>query len=516
MTIPAPAINFRQVRLGGTILAIALFWPCPCPAQEPATNSTAQSSPSVADATRDLLSKSSGHLADGDLDQAIREACLAIQLDPHTASAYELRGSIYIEEKLWDKAERDYTTADKISPDIAYKYKLAEIKFLQKAYDNARPRFVALEGDAGLGDLAIYKVFLCDLLGGHEAASIRELSALSQADGHPSYYYCHAAWDWTHNQMADMNKLLTSARQLYGNSTYELYISSLSEALRYHPDTATFVTKDGKQYDHARVFLEDTGLRTSTPQGWVTLPLEQLPDDLSAFPEELRGQIAKKRADLSTTTAQINLLSFTTTLGKSYDHVRWSVEDAGLLVLTSDGRVTIPFGQLPTDLSSFPPDLRQTIMQKRQSAANTPTHTALVSFATRQGKKYDQVRASLTEDGLHILTPDGWITVPFGELPEDLSVFPADWRSPMLAKHSSSPDAPFGMKLVSFTTTKGKHYDQVRAAIEGHGLRLLTSQGWLSVPFDQLPADLSVFPEQWRDKIALKQAELLKNTRNRP
>ncbi len=126
---------------------MGFFWPCPSPAQEPATNFTAEAPPSVADATRDLLSKSSEHLADGDLDQAVREASLAIQLDPHNSQAtYEMRGSIYIQGKLWDKAERDYTTADRISPDIAYKYKLAEIKFLQKAYDDARPRFAAFAG----------------------------------------------------------------------------------------------------------------------------------------------------------------------------------------------------------------------------------------------------------------------------------------------------------------------------------------------------------------------------------
>jgi len=493
------------------MLAIGLFWPCHGTALEPATNATAPAPPSVADATADLLSKSSLHLADGDLDQAIREATLAIQLDSHNASAYELRGSIYIQEKLWDRAERDYTTAAKISPDVAYKYQLAEIKFLQKAYDDARPRFAALQGDARLGDPAVYKVFLCDLLGGHEALSARKLAALDQAGKNPSYYYCHAAWDLYHSQRAEANKWFASADHLFDSSTNDLYLSSLIEAQRFRLTVATFVTKDGGRYDHARVFLEDTGLRTLTAKGWVTLPLERLPDDLSGFPEELRELIAKKRAALLATTPQISLLSFTTQSGKSYDHVHWSLEDSGLSVLTSDGWITVPFGQLPRDLSPFPPDLQRTILQKRQSAPATATRTDLVSFTTRQGKKYDQVKASLTEYGLRILTPDGWITVPFGELPDDLSVFPVEWRSQMLAKHSSGPDDLFGMKLVSFTTRKGIHYDQVRAAIGGSGLHLLTSQGWIAVPFDQLPNDLSVFPEEWRAKIATRQKELRKS-----
>jgi hypothetical protein len=148
--------------------------------------------------------------------------------------------------------------------------------------------------------------------------------------------------------------------------------------------------------------------------------------------------------------------------------------------------------------------LRQTILQKRQSAPATPTRDGMVSFITRHGKKYDQVKASIAGYGLRILTSDGWIAVPFSELPDDLSPFPADWRPQILAKRQSASDEddPSGMKLVSFTTKKGKPYDQVRAAIGESGLHLLTSQGWIAVPFDQLPNDLSPFPTEWREKIA--------------
>jgi tetratricopeptide (TPR) repeat protein len=589
MNFPAMAVKFHPFRrrkssacLRGAFLAVGFFLPCPSPAQEPATNPMAAAPPSVANAVSSLLSKASGHLADGNWDQAVREASLAIQLDSKNAAGYEVRGSIYVQEKLWDRAERDYTTAYKFNPDIAYKYKLAQIKFLQKDYDDARLRFAALQEDARLGDLATYHVFLCDLLDRHEALAARELGALGQVEKHPSYYYCHAAWYLYHDQRPEANKWFASAEQLFDSSTDDLYVSSLIEAQPLHIPVATFSTKDGNLYDRARVFLEETGLRTSTPTGWVTVPLDQLPDDLSVFPKDLRGQIAERRAVLPAAAPNpISLLTFTTKMGKSYDHVRWSVEEAGLAILTPDGWITLPFGQLPADLSSFPPDLQQTIVQRRKSTPGTPTHSGLisfttklgksykqvkvsvtenglliltadgwitvpfdqlpadlspfppdlqqtivqwrqptpsaptrsdlVSFTTRQGKKYDQVKASMTEDGLLILTPDGWITVPFGELPTDLSVFPAEWRSEMLAKHSSNPDDQLGLKVVSFTTKRGRHYDQVRGALEETGLRLLTSLGWIAVPFDQLPDDLSVFPEEWRKKIAERQTELRKS-----
>jgi hypothetical protein len=492
------------------ILAVGFFWASPSPAQEPATNSMAGSPPSMADAVSHLLSRSSEHLADGDLDQAVRDASVAIQLDPHNASAYEMRGSIYVQEKLWDRAERDYTTAEKISPDIAYRYKLAEIKFLQKSYDDARIRFAALQGDARLGDLATYKVFLCDLLCRHEALSAGELGAMGQGEKRPSYYYCNAAWNLYHNQRPEANKWFASAEQLFDRSTNELYVSSLIEIQPLSIAVATFVTKDGRQFDQARVLLENSGLRASTPTGWVTLPLDQLPNDLSVFPEDLREQIAKKRAALPAATGPPSLLTFTTKAGKPYDQVRWSVADAGLSVLTSEGWIIVPFGQLPVDLSTFPRDLQQTILQRRHASLHMPTRTSVVSFTTRQGKRYDQVTASVSKDGIHVLTPNGWITLPFGELPDDLSAFPADWWSQILFYHPTSPDDLFGMKRVSFTTKKGRHYDGVRAAMEENGLRLLTSLGWIGVPFEQLPDDLSVFPEEWREKIAERQLELQK------
>jgi hypothetical protein len=36
-------------------------------------------------------------------------------------------------------------------------------------------------------------------------------------------------------------------------------------------------------------------LQVLTPDGWITVPFEQLPDDLAPFPAELRKQIAAKQ-----------------------------------------------------------------------------------------------------------------------------------------------------------------------------------------------------------------------------
>ncbi len=61
------------------------------------------------------------------------------------------------------------------------------------------------------------------------------------------------------------------------------------------PKTLTFTTKDGKKYVNARVDVTDTGISVLTADGGTTIPFDQLPDDLSGFPESVRKLVDQKR-----------------------------------------------------------------------------------------------------------------------------------------------------------------------------------------------------------------------------
>ena len=398
--LPATMASTSSTRyLSAWVIAVTLLALSPGRAQTPST-------PVAPNPVDSLLTESAQRLADGDYQGALSDASTALVLDPKNASAYEARGSIYIQQKLWDRAERDYISAYKLTPDPVYKFKLGEIKFLQKAYVDARPRFAALTGDPNLGQLATYKAFLCDLLGRHDAAAARDLNELDQTPDGPAHYYCHAAWDLYHSQRADANKLFKTADALYGDSTRNLYLESLAESRRFQLDTISFTTRAGATYTSVSVFLESAGLRLSTSTGWLTIPLDQLPDDLSAFPQNLREQIDRKRAVLgaaaSTTTA--TFVTFTTSSGQAYHNVRWALVDSGLSVLTPDGWTTIPFKDLPTDLSTFPPELQQAITAERSAHAAGPLDLSIVSFTTRQGKTYSGIQAQPGPEGLRVLT----------------------------------------------------------------------------------------------------------------
>ena len=483
---------------GSLILLLVLLCLGSCDAEEPSTNTP---SASLADTVKSLLTESSKDLAEGDYESAIRDASTAIQLDPHNASAYELRGAVYIEEKLWDRAERDYLSASRISNDPVYKYKLGEIKFMTRSYEDARSRFAALEGDEHLGDLATYKVFLCDMLGFHDAAALQDLATMDQGSHTAAYYYSHAAWGLYHGDRAEAAKYFSAADQLYGQSSGTPYIASLIESRRFLLAEASFATKDGTSYPNASVFLESEGLRVSTPKGWITLALDQLPDDLSGFPEDLREQIDRMRAIAPDGPMPVSLVTFMTRSGKAYDHVRWAVESAGLSVLTTNGWIVVPFAELPEDQSSFPVDLQQALARRPASPSPKADRTAVASFTTIQGRTYSKAKVQLTNDGLNVLTPQGWITLSFDDLPENLADFPAGWRQQIiLGRRVSTPD-PSGMAVVSFSTVDGVTYTQAKALLSGEGLRVLTSTGWVTVPFRYLPASLPGFPAGWLPQI---------------
>jgi Tfp pilus assembly protein PilF len=199
----------------------------------PPTSSSYDQPP--ADPVTLLLSQTYQLLEQNQLDAALEKVNAALQAAPQNPIAYGLRANIYGDKKLWDQAEKDYQTAIQLDGKNAkLKFNLAAIEFLQKKYDVARPGFIALEQDQNVGDLATYKVFLCDLFGGHENVAAGELDAFNQVGSNASYYFANAAWSLYHKKTEDARGWLQSAGNIYAPQKFNLYASSLI-ALGYLP-----------------------------------------------------------------------------------------------------------------------------------------------------------------------------------------------------------------------------------------------------------------------------------------
>jgi len=170
-----------------------------------------------------------------DVDGALNDLSQALKLDPNSLSTYVLRASIYYQRKQWTQSEDDFQAAARIDPMSPIpKFNLAEVKFAQKEYDVARPGFAALMKDQDMGDFASYKVFLCDLFGGHEDVAKKELDSFNDAMGNPSYYFANAAWSLFHKNLDDARSWLLSASRIYPPRKNDYYASSLRD-LGYLP-----------------------------------------------------------------------------------------------------------------------------------------------------------------------------------------------------------------------------------------------------------------------------------------
>ncbi len=178
-----------------------------------------------------LLRQASDLIQQKQPDAALDKINAVLMVAPQSPTAYKLRGDINAEKQLWDSAEKDYETSLHFNArNTTVKFNLAEIEFIQKKYDDARAGFVALEHDSNLADLANYKIFLCDLFGGHEEVAAKELAAFNQAKSSISYYFANVAWSLYHHKTEEAQVWLASASRMYPSSKCEFYTSSLVDS----------------------------------------------------------------------------------------------------------------------------------------------------------------------------------------------------------------------------------------------------------------------------------------------
>jgi len=241
-------------RLSFALAASVFFLSSPGHAQQAPSGTTSASAPVAPKAATTALTSPNEQamklIADAvkkmnanDVDGALNSLNQAIQLNPNTTGAFVLRASVYCQKKQWPQAEADFKAAAAIAPtNVALKFNVIEIKFMQGQYDAARAGFVTLQNDPDviknqpeMADFAAYKVFLCDIFGGHQAKAKKELDAFNDTMGNPSYYFGNAAWDLViKKDLNDARDWLMSASRIYPPQKNSFYAQSLRE-LGYLP-----------------------------------------------------------------------------------------------------------------------------------------------------------------------------------------------------------------------------------------------------------------------------------------
>jgi len=161
------------------------------------------------------------------LDAEVEDAAAILKKDPSNVVAYLQRGNAYGNERRWDLARSDYQKALEIDPkSTPASFNLSELEFMQGHYDTARPGYLALVNNTEFGDLAKYRVFLCDLFGGHEQAAARELAVFNEVGSEASYYFANVAWSLYHKK-PDSRSWWQSATQIFAPKKVNIYAKPL-------------------------------------------------------------------------------------------------------------------------------------------------------------------------------------------------------------------------------------------------------------------------------------------------
>jgi tetratricopeptide (TPR) repeat protein len=207
----------------------------PSPTATPAANGAPSALNTPKDIADKLIAAAIKKVNANDIDGGLNDLSQALKLNPNSTGAYVLRASLYCQKKQWTQAEDDFKAAGRLAPtNPVLKLNLVDIKFMQKQYDAARAGFLPFVKDPDIGDFASYKVFLCDLFGGHEAVAKKELDVFNDAMGNPSYYFSNAAWCLFHRDLEGARGWLTSASNIYPLRKNAFYAQSLRD-LGYLP-----------------------------------------------------------------------------------------------------------------------------------------------------------------------------------------------------------------------------------------------------------------------------------------
>lgn len=174
--------------------------------------------------------RSAQAFARNDLDAAIKFLDAADQAKPNQANNANLRGAIYTRQRDWAKAEAAFRESLRLQPDMPMaQFNLGEVLFLNNKYPEARERFQIFLNSEPKNDLGLYKIYLCDLLGGNTGKAKEFLSQLQPNPTSPLFYFSKAAEAFAQqNKTAGMD-FVSSAYRIYPPDANATFADSLVE-----------------------------------------------------------------------------------------------------------------------------------------------------------------------------------------------------------------------------------------------------------------------------------------------
>ena len=165
-----------------------------------------------------------------DLDGALAALDLSDKDKPNQASNANIRGAIFTRKRDWAKAEEAFRLALKLQADLPMaQFNLGEVLFLNNKYPEAREKFQIFINSQPNNDLGLYKIYLCDLLGGNTSKAGSFLDSLKPSPNSPIYYFSKAAEAFHKGDKVAATEFVTSAYRIYPPDANSTFADSLVE-----------------------------------------------------------------------------------------------------------------------------------------------------------------------------------------------------------------------------------------------------------------------------------------------
>src|ERR671935_578704 len=183
-----------------------------------------------------MYSKAFHEFDANNFEQALTELDEIDARQPDLAESQNLRGVIYMRQRLYEKAEAALLEAVRIDPKFwNARFNLAEIPFLKKDWPEARDRFQKLlsanvselEGDAA--QLIQYKILLTYLLEGKENMADSILAKFELSPDTPAVHYANAAIALQRKNTKEARDWIVAAEKNFSPQLNKLFAESLYE-----------------------------------------------------------------------------------------------------------------------------------------------------------------------------------------------------------------------------------------------------------------------------------------------
>jgi tetratricopeptide (TPR) repeat protein len=183
-----------------------------------------------------MYSKAFHEFDTNNFEQALKDLDEIDARQPDLAESQNLRGVIYMRQRIYDKAEAALFEAVRIDPKFwNARFNLAEIPFLKKDWAEARKRFQQLlsanasdlQGDAA--QLIQYKILLTYLMEGKENIVDSILAKFELSPDTPAVHYANAAIALQRNNQKEAKDWIAKAEKDFSPQINKLFAESLYE-----------------------------------------------------------------------------------------------------------------------------------------------------------------------------------------------------------------------------------------------------------------------------------------------